>query len=125
MHIKKTQSLSRLKGQYKTQSMMQYEMRIPIFRSYNKTYLYKRGFTGHLKYASQMLHTLLSPELIIYEADISKCNKMMEAKLISFLEKSATMIFRLISKRKSKQPLSLNVFVRLQVFLLFLDASEI
>lgn len=48
MHIKKTQSLSRLKGQYKTQSMMQYEMRIPIFRSYNKTYLYKRGFTGHL-----------------------------------------------------------------------------
>lgn len=50
----------------------------------------------------------------------------MEAKLISFLEKSAAMIFRLISKRKSKQPLmSLNVFVRLQVFLLFLDASEI
>lgn len=73
-----------------------------------------------------MLHTLLSPELIIYEADISKCNKMMEAKLISFLEKSAAMIFRLISKRKSKQPLmSLNVFVRLQVFLLFLEASEI
>lgn len=73
-----------------------------------------------------MLHTLLSPELIIYEADISKCNKMMEAKLISFLEKSAAMIFRLISKRKSKRPLlSLNVFVRLQVFLLFLDASEI
>lgn len=73
-----------------------------------------------------MLHTLLSPELIIYGTDISKCNKMMEAKLISFLEKSAAMIFRLISKRKSKQPLmSLNVFVRLQVFLLFLDASKI